>query len=101
MDETDDFKKQLEKNRTSDYEGIWETSPYIIGIKKKGDKYIGFIIESGVATWTKGQVKLTISKTENETKSVYYMRDHSAVESGNVTMIGKNVLQIGNVTLSR
>lgn len=99
--ETDHFKKQLDKNKIPNYEGIWETAPYTIGIKKVGDKYIGFIIESGVATWTKGQVKLTFSMTENGVKSVFYMRDHSGVESDNVTMIGKNILQIGNITLSR
>lgn len=98
---TEDFKKYLDKKKPSDYEGIWETEPYKIGIKKEGDKYIGFIVESGAETWTKGQVKLRFSTTGDKANSVFYMRDHSAVESGYVTMVGKNHLQIGNVTLSR
>lgn len=98
---TEDFKKYLDKNKTSDYEGIWETEPYKIGIKKEDGKYIGFIIESGAETWTKGQVKLKFSIAEENVSSVFYMRDHSAVESNIVTMTGKNHLQIGNITLSR
>lgn len=99
--ETEDFKKYLDKKKTSDYEGIWVTEPYKIGIKKEGDKYIGFIVESGAETWTKGQIKLKFSITEDKASAVFYMRDHSAVESDNVTMIGKNHLGIGNVNLSR
>lgn len=98
---TEDFKKYLDKKKTSDYEGIWESEPYKIGIKKEDGKYIGFIIESGAETWKKGQVKLKFSIAEENVSSVFYMRDHSAVESNNVTMTGKNHLQIGNITLSR
>lgn len=98
---TEDFKKYLDKKKTSDYEGIWETGTYKIGIKKEGDKYIGFIVESGAETWTKGQVKLKFSITEDKAYSVFYLRDHSAVESNNVAMTGKNHLQIGNFSLSR
>lgn len=98
---TEDFKKYLDKKKVSDYEGIWETEPYKIGIKKEGDKYIGFIVESGAETWEKGQVKLKFSITEDKINSVFYMRDHSAVESNDVAMIGKNHLKIGNFNLSR
>ena len=98
---TADFKQYLDKKNVSDYEGIWESKPYQIGIKKEGDKYIGFIIESGAETWKKGQVKLTFSIAGDKTSAVFYMRDHSAVESGQVSLIGKNHLQIGNISLSR
>lgn len=98
---TENFKKYLDKKKDFDYEGIWETGPYTIGIKKEGDNYIGFIIESGVETWTKGQVKLKISITEDNANAVFYMRDHSAVEYNSVTMTGNNHLQIGHFTLSR
>lgn len=98
---TEDFKKYLENNKVSDYEGIWESEPYTIGIKKEDGKYIGFIIESGAETWTKGQVKLKFSIEGEKVSSVFYMREHSAVESNIVTMTGKNHLQIGEITLSR
>jgi hypothetical protein len=97
----EDFKKYLDKKKTSEYEGIWETQPYKIGIKKEGDKYIGFIIESGAETWTKGQVKLKFSIKNDEANAVLYLRDHSAVESNSLTMMGNNHLQIGDIILSR
>jgi len=97
----DDFKKYLDKKTDIEYEGIWETEPYLIGIKKEGENYLGFIIESGAETWTKGQIKLKFSIKKDEIKSVFYMRDHSAVESDKVSVIGKNHLQIGYFNLSR
>lgn len=99
--ETQDFKKYLDKKKTADYEGIWYTEPYTVGIKKKGDQYVGFIIESGAETWTKGQVKLKINSSDGKMSSVYYMRDHSGVESKEIALIGKNHLQIGDFSLSR
>lgn len=99
--ETQDFKKYLDKKKTSDYEGIWYTEPYTIGIKKKEDQYVGFIIESGAETWTKGQVKLKLNSSGGKMSSVYYMRDHSGVESKEITLTGKNHLQIGDFSLSR
>lgn len=98
---TEVFKKYLDKKENADYEGIWETEPYKIGIKKEGDKYIGFIVESGVKTWKKGQVKLRFSITKDKANSVFYMRDYFAVESDIVKMTGKNYLQIGDIKLSR
>jgi hypothetical protein len=98
---TPDFKKYLDNKKTDDYEGIWYTEPYTIGIKKKGDQYIGFIIESGAETWTQGQVKLKLDLSNDKTKSVYYMRDHSAVEPKEIALTGKNNLQIGDFNLSR
>ena len=98
---TEKFKSYLDNKTVYDYEGIWESKPYKIGIKKEDDKYIGFIIESGVETWTEGQVKLKFSTQENKTNSVFYMRDHSGVESENVSLIGENHLQIGDILLTR
>jgi len=98
---TEDFKKYLNKKKTVDYEGIWETEPYTIGIKKEGDKYIGFIIESGAETWTRGQVKLKFSISEDKANSVFYNRSHSGIESDYVFMTGKNHLQIGDFSLTR
>ncbi|WP_080780724.1 S41 family peptidase [Chryseobacterium phocaeense] len=98
---TQDFKTYLDKKKASDYEGIWVTEPYTIGIKKQGDQYVGFIIESGAENWTKGQVKLKINMADGKMSSVYYMRDRSKVESKEITLTGKNHLQIGDFSLSR
>ena len=51
--------------------------------------------------WINGQVKLKFSITEDQANSIFYTRDHSAVESNKVTMTGKNHLQIGNFNLTK
>ncbi len=95
------FEKELNSKKEPDYEGIWESSVYKIGIKKVNSEYIGFIVESGADTWTKDQVKLRFEVSGKKAKSTFYMRDHSAVESDVVEMLGKNYLQLGNVLLER
>ncbi len=93
------FEKYLKAKKKSDVEGIWYTEPYKIGIKKDKDQYVGFIIESGADTWKKDQLKLKISA--NMDSSVYYMRDHSALTSSDVKLLGENYLKIGNFILKR
>lgn len=99
--DVESFKTYLKNKKETDYEGIWETAPYKIGIKKVNNEYIGFIVESGAASWTKGQVKLKITPSTDSTNTVFYMRDHSPVKSTSITMMGKNNLQIGNFSLKR
>ena len=98
---TEDFKKYLDEKKAIDFEGIWELGPYTIGVKQEGAEHVGFIIESKAASWKKGQVKLKFTVEENEAKSVFYLRDHSASESEQVNLIGNNLLQIGNSSLFR
>jgi len=93
------FEKYLKTKKKNDVEGIWYTEPYKIGIKKEKNQYIGFIIESGAETWKKDQLKLKINK--NLDSSVYYMRDHSAVTSNNIRLLGENYLKVGNFILKR
>lgn len=95
------FKEYLKNKKEIDYEGIWSSPPYQIGIKKINNDYVGFIIESGAPSWTKGQVKLKLTPSTDSISSVFYIRDHSAVKSNNVTLTGKNNLQIGSFSLKR
>lgn len=97
----EDFKKYLDNKKTTDFEGVWESKPYKIGIKKEANQYLGFIIESDVETWTKGKVKLKFHFSDDMAHSVFYMRDFSAIESELVKMYGKNHLQIGDISLKR
>jgi hypothetical protein len=96
------FSNYLDSKKEMDFEGIWETNPYKIGIKKDGNNYIGFIVESEAPEWKKGEVKLKIICDGENLKSIFYMRDHSANESNNaVELIGTNYLQIDNIILKR
>lgn len=64
------FTQYLNSKKEVDYEGIWVSKPYRIGVKKIKDEYVGFIIEADGVYWTKGQVKFKI-KPDNS--CVYYM----------------------------
>lgn len=98
---SEDFREYLDQKEDPGFEGIWETSSYTIGVKKEGETYIGFILESGAATWSEGQVKLKFQVSENEGSGVFYMYDHSPVEFDKVTLLGKNYLELGDFSLNR
>lgn len=95
------FEAQLKKKKEADLEGIWETKPYKIGIKKVGENYIGFIIETEAVEWKKGQVKVKIYTENNSQKAKFYFRDHSEELCNSVQLIGKNYLKIGRFFLNR
>jgi hypothetical protein len=100
--DTQQFANYLDNKKEMDFEGIWEAKPYTIGIKKEGNNYIGFIVESEIAEWKKGEVKLEIICDGENLKSIFYMRNRSANKNNNaVELIGTNYLQIGNVNLKR
>ncbi len=95
------FERMLQKKKKADFEGIWESPPYKIGIKKEGEQYIGFIIEADGVYWRKDQIKLKITKENDQWVSTFYMRDHSPRELKNVEILGNNFLQMDFVTLKR
>ncbi len=80
--------------------GIWESSSYKVGIVldtlNQKRKYVGFIIESDVPEWTKGDVKLEIYEQNNKLISNYYMMDHS-VEKMSVNLKNETELMIGSM----
>jgi len=93
-----DFTKYLESKKDVDYEGIWLSGSYKIGIKKVDNNYLGFIIEGDGSYWTKGQIKLIINA---DNSSVYYMRDHSKKTFANTELLDNNGIQAGRITLKR
>ncbi|AZA83605.1 peptidase S41 [Chryseobacterium lactis] len=93
------FKKEIQSKKDSDIEGIWETEPYTIGIKKFGDTYKGFIIKSGADNWKPNELKLSINS--DKTKGVFYMKNKSGQEVNSIQLIGKNYLEIGDFVLKR
>lgn len=95
------FEKYLERKQSVDYEGIWASPPYKIGIRKEGKDYIGFIIASEASTWTKGQVKLKITPSGDKDSAVLYLRDHSTQPTDVVELIGKNHLRVGAMSCVR
>ncbi|MGH1516883.1 S41 family peptidase [Chryseobacterium sp. JK1] len=93
------FKKEVLSKKESDIEGIWEAEPYVIGIKKIGNAYKGFIIQSGAENWKPYELKLTINT--DQSKGVFYLRDKSGQEVNQIRFMGKNYLQMGSFVLKR
>jgi len=89
------FEEYIKIKKEADFEGVWETDPYKIGIKREGTNYIGFIIESGVDSWKPCMVKLKIEQDGNTLKSTFYMQNHLPVKNENTELLGKNYLLIG------
>jgi len=97
------FVEYLDTKEEAGYEGIWETleGMYKIGIKKEGEKYIGFIIESSVDKQKSCVVKMKIEPYDDKLKTIFYVQDQSPVESGEPELIGKYYLQAGQFILKR
>ena len=93
------FKKYLDKKKALDYEGIWQSGGYVIGVKKIESNYIGYIMESENTSWREGEVKFKINATDNS--AVYYMEDHSPREFDNVDKIGNAYIEMGFINLKR
>jgi len=93
------------KNK-NDFEGIWLSDPYTIGIVKDTEnvnrEYVGFILKSESPYWQKQQIKLEIVKNENGNYSMkYYMRDHSIRKIDKVDIVGNNYLLANFIVLKR
>ncbi|MFZ9388085.1 MAG: S41 family peptidase [Chitinophagaceae bacterium] len=94
-----DFEKYLAAKKEADFEGVWETGAYTIGIKKMGDEYKGFVVKSGNPSWKENEIKLKINAAKKS--AIYFMGDKSSFETSDIRTIGKNYMQIGFVNLKR
>ncbi|MFT3826567.1 MAG: S41 family peptidase [Chitinophagaceae bacterium] len=96
-----EFEKYLDNKKTQDFEGIWDSQPYKIAIKKTENGYKGILINNVSPYWESGQVKLEIIKEGNELKGIAYMRDHSKAKSDHIEWMGQNYLQVAGLWLKR
>lgn len=96
-----EFKNYIAGLKQPGYEGTWSSPPYKIGIRKKGNEYLGFIIEAPGTAWQKDQLKLKIYFVNGEPKSLVYMRDFSPQKDGMVDTLGNNYLNVGPLFMKR
>ncbi|MCH5719600.1 hypothetical protein [Niabella hibiscisoli] len=96
-----EFEKYLSNKSTQDFEGIWDSPPYKIAIKKTADGYKGILINDVPPYWEAGQVKLEIKNEGRKLKGIVYMRDHAKVENDYVQALGQNHLQVASFWLKR
>lgn len=98
----DELKNYLAKVAQPSFEGIWVSGAYTIGVVKKNNDYIGYILDSKGTNWKQYQVKFRIKDNLDKTYSaVYYMGDYSAQKFNEVKLIGYNFLNIGFISLKR
>ncbi|RYE23488.1 MAG: hypothetical protein EOP51_10385, partial [Sphingobacteriales bacterium] len=84
-------------------EGIWKTEPYTIGIIKKDDGYVGFILDGGGTAWQKNQIKIRMKpNTDNQGYTgEFYLRNYYPYKFVNAQFIGANTLIIDRFALKR
>ncbi len=93
-----EFKEYLDTKKEKDFEGIWISEPYEIGIKKVEDKYLGFIIKADGIYWREGQIKF---KIDSSNSSTFYMKNHFPQNFEQTVLIGEDLIEMGFILLSR
>lgn len=96
-----EFEQYLGSKSAPDFEGIWESLPYKIAIKKTSDGYKGILLNNVPPYWEAGQVKLEIKTDGGKWKGILYLRDHTKVENDDVQAIGQNYAQVASLWLKR
>jgi len=71
--DVDGFQRYLEDSGDA-IEGIWTSPAYRIGVVKKDDGYVGFIISAENAEWKPREIKLRLY---HDGKATYFMGDHT------------------------
>ncbi|MGE6352735.1 S41 family peptidase [Flavobacterium sp. NPDC079362] len=98
----DELKKNLSNMSQPGFEGIWISAPYTIGIVKRSNEYIGYILDAKGTKWEQYQVKFKIKESPDKKYSaVYYLGDYSAQQFNEAKLIGNNFLKMGFVSLNR
>ncbi|WP_116787721.1 S41 family peptidase [Flavobacterium psychrotrophum] len=97
------FLKYLAKADPKSLEGIWKTTPYTIGIIKKGDGYIGFILDGAGTAWQKNQIKLRAKPNADKTgyNGEFYLRNYQTYKFENARLIGANTILLGRFIFQR
>jgi hypothetical protein len=96
-----EFKAYLATLKTPGLEGIWNSPPYTIGVKKVKNEYLGFIIEADGIYWSRSQVKFKIKEENGKLSAIYYMQNHTAQTLSEVKLLGNNYLNMDFVNLKR
>ena len=100
--DTTEFKNYLNSKQNTDYEWIFSDGGYTIGVKKSGNEYIGFIIDTQNENWKPNEVKFRIIPDVNIVKSIYYMGNKVKIEENNAVELWQNFrLKIGNFSFNR
>lgn len=98
----DELKKNLSNISQPGFEGIWSSGPYTIGVVKRNNEYLGYILDAKGTKWKQYDIKFKIKENTDQTyKAVFYLGDYSVQNFNEIKLIGNNFLKIGFVSLKR
>ena len=98
----DQLKNIISNISQPGFEGIWTTGPYTIGVAKRNNEYIGYILDVKNSNWKQYQIKFKIKENPDKTHSaIFFLGDYSSKNFNEVELIGNNFLKIGFVSLQR
>lgn len=89
-----EFKTYLLSKESTDYEGIWESEPYTVGVKKIDGIYKGFVMKVSSGSWKTGEVKFYINP---DSSGVYYMGDYSEYPFDKIQLLEGQFLNIDEI----
>lgn len=97
------FQQYLSGMKQNSFEGIWQMDSYTVGIIKKGDGYVGFIIDAPGTGWQKNQIKVHFHPDENGAgyTGKIYLRNYSEFPLNNVSLIGNNYIEMESFSFYR
>lgn len=89
------FEKYISEKTEVDYEGIYttESGKTKIGIKKEGENYVAFSIDSSQKV---KKIILTITKDGDKQNTMYYAKSHSPYKIPNPVLIENDYIQFGD-----
>jgi hypothetical protein len=97
------WSQYLSTLNSTSLEGVWSSPPYTVGIIKKDNGYVGFVIDAPGTPFKKGDLKLKIAKIGTGYVGTTYARDFSP--SNNVAAVynhaGPNSLYVGSLSFKR
>lgn len=74
--------------------GIWESSPYKVGIVPTDSGFSGVVLEAPETPWKKDQIKFKLYPIGDGFKATLWFRDFSVKENVKVNFIGNNIIHI-------
>ena len=89
-----DFHNLIDNEKEPSPIGIWESSPYKVGIVPTDNGYTGFVLDAPGSPWKKKQIKFKLYRDGKGYRATLWMRDFTAKENRSVNFIGNNLIHI-------
>jgi hypothetical protein len=89
-----EFNTYLSTLKTPGFEGIWEIEPYLVGVKKVKNEYLGFVIKAEGTPWVNSQIKFIIHEKNGNYTATYFNREFDSVSINSVKLNGNNFMDL-------